>query len=551
MLTEHDRKKLLRYVTNLDSNVFGFKNLPPVVVGALFGRYSRSELGARELLVGEFLKRKETLSEQTKRLLSRSLEKGDGEGRANEFYARVLDQYGDDSVAELGQTALAVEDTSNIVVKILEDRRIGLSPLEKSSRYVRFDQRDLRQQYLYYRDAEIRVSGHINAFETAMDNLFGLYASSIPVLMKHLAKKFPRKEGQSEGAYTAALRAQACDVVRYLLPMATRTNVGLVGNGRAFEYALYHLRASGLGEAQGVAEKMTVELEKLIPAFVRRARTDKGQKHVDYLRATQMASEAGAKVFEAELMKLNAQHPDKDAPWHLDTAVAAENGVKLIDYDDYGEIKIAAALLYEHSSLSLERATEYLRSNPHYVREIITKHLALRGHRTHKPGRALEHTEYAFEVVCDIGAFRDLHRHRVLTQQRKPYTTDNGYAIPQDIIETGLKDDYARVMDGAAEVYRNLRSAGLTRECQYAVPFGYFIRFVMRMNAREAFHLCELRSTIQGHPSYRYIAQEMAREIATVHPTIGKNMMITWDGKDELSRIAAEQRKEKKERERK
>ncbi len=178
---------------------------------------------------------------------------------------------------------------------------------------------------------------------------------------------------------------------------------------------------------------------------------------------------------------------------------------------------------------------------------MIADILTPRRHRTHKPPRAFEHTYYTFEITCDIGAFRDLHRHRILTQQRQGYTTLHGYAIPQDIKTAGKEAEYAHAMDTATAAFEAIKK-DLPLQAQYCVPFGFLIRFVFRMNAREAYHLCELRSTIQGHPSYRYVAQEMAREIAKVHPAIGKGMMITWDGYDELARVASEMRQEQKAR---
>jgi len=180
---------------------------------------------------------------------------------------------------------------------------------------------------------------------------------------------------------------------------------------------------------------------------------------------------------------------------------------------------------------------------------LISEALSPRTHRTHKPPRAFEHAYYQFEITCDIGAYRDLHRHRVLTQQRQPFTTRLGYSTPSDMVEAGLAEQYQRVMDQAAPLYEKIY-AELPEQAQYAVPFGYVVRFVMRMNAREAYHLCELRSTVQGHPSYRHVAQEMAREIEKVHPTLGKGMMITWEGYETLARVASEQRIEEKERSR-
>lgn len=518
MLTSEERKRIEPFVTSLDADVFGFQNLPSVISGALFGRYSRSELGARELLAREFLGGELTVGGMT-------IDPGKAEG----FFSRVIDQYGDDSVAELGGTAIACENVSNVLAKIIEDRRIGLSPLEKSTRYVRFDRKDEQGNYRYITDPDIDAAGHGERYRKAMNGLFDTYASFLEPLMDELKRRFPKKDDQSDGAYRAALRAQACDVVRYLLPMATKTNVGLVGNGRAFEYLMYHLRACGLAEGARIADQIGATLDCLIPAFVRRAKTERGQGHVDFLSSLHQKQREYAAAFS---QNSQGEH---------------EATVRLIEHDPDAELNIATALCFVSATKTYTEIREWLKNNPDKIAAFITDILTPRKHRTHKPPRAFEHAQYLFEITCDIGAFRDLHRHRILTQQRQAYTTLHGYAVPQDIKDAGKEGEYARAMEEAGEAYHAI-CADLPLQAQYCVPMGFLVRFLFRLNAREAYHLCELRSTIQGHPSYRYVAQEMAREIAKVHPTIGKGMMVTWDGYDELSRIASEMRQEQRAR---
>ncbi len=528
--TDAELKLLSHFVTNLDSNVFGFKNLPQVVAGAIFAAYSRSALSAREILIKKFLG-----DDDFKKMagdLHAFTESHDASllvdpAKAEAFYDRVLVQYGDDSVAELATTHMAIEQVSNVVVKLIEDRRIGINPLEKSSRYVQYNDKDTDRHYRYLRDAKLMKSKHKAIYLRTMDSLFDLYSELIEPLKAHLAQKFPQKEGQSDTAYNAALRAQACDVVRYLLPMGTLTNVGLVGNGRAFEYLITCLKSTPFTEAHEIADKLLDELRQLLPAFVRRIETERGQASIDYL--THRA------VYESTVVVDTDEKTEVTGP-----------SVRLIDFDPAGETKVAAALAFEASREPFDGLwTELSHQSKDVVRSIIRAAYPLRGHRTHKPSRAFEHTDYTFDIVCDIGAFRDLQRHRVLTQQRQPYSTVHGYVVPQDIIDLGVEAKYREVMDQAKMAYDTIVK-DFPSEAQYVVPFGYLIRFTMKMNAREAFHLCELRSAIQGHWSYRWVAQEMARAIANVHPAIGDGMMIDWSESGEMARLKAEQRQEEK-----
>jgi len=277
MLNEAEKQQVSSYVTNTDLPVFGYKNLPPVVVGTLFGRYSRSELGARELLLKDFINNDE-FNEIGEDLSSASCNVN--VEKAESFYGRVLDQFGDDSVAELGGTSLSIENVSILMTKLIEDRRIGLSPLEKSTRYVRFNEKDAGGHYSYITDNDIDKAGFGDEYRRVMDLLFDTYSELLPKVIEHLKKKYPPKKDDNEKAYERAIKAQAFDVVRYLLPMSTKTNMGATGNGRAFEYLVYKLKAYGVAESASYAGMIQGELEKIIPAFLRRAKMEIGEGHV-------------------------------------------------------------------------------------------------------------------------------------------------------------------------------------------------------------------------------------------------------------------------------
>ncbi|MBO0706075.1 MAG: FAD-dependent thymidylate synthase, partial [Candidatus Dormibacteraeota bacterium] len=266
--TPAEASLLARYLTNLDRRVFALQNLPEVVKGALFSRYSRTEKSLRRVLLEEFLQ------EPAAGILPPT-ESGASDpvdaARAEDFYQRVLVGYGDDSVAELAGAHVAVERVSQLASKALEDARIGLSPLEKSTRYVRFDRLGPDGRYPYYRASELAHP----RYEPELDALFATYAELIPPLLEAIRSRHPMAPEETERAWKSATRAKAFDLLRGLLPAATFTNLGLYGNGRAFEYLLTKLAASELPECRELASELHGELGQVIPAFVRRALDDR------------------------------------------------------------------------------------------------------------------------------------------------------------------------------------------------------------------------------------------------------------------------------------
>jgi hypothetical protein len=177
---------------------------------------------------------------------------------------------------------------------------------------------------------------------------------------------------------------------------------------------------------------------------------------------------------------------------------------------------------------------------------VLDAYVGDRTNRRHKPGRAFERTSYRFDVLCDYGAFRDLQRHRLLTIEWQSLSPEHSYELPPEISEAGVLSDWQRVMEASADLHDALAEQGLPEAAQYAVAMAYRIRFVMHMNAREAMHLIELRSTLQGHPVYRRVAQEMHRLISEVHPAIAGAMSFADHSTVSLERLEAERRTEAK-----
>lgn len=523
-LTVPESLLLQPFVTNCDRSVFGLRNLPEVVKGALFSRYSRSDKSLRRILLDEFIKAPEASFDRI--VGSREGDRTDqliAIQQAEAFYDRVLVGYGDDSVAELGGAHLACEGISNIAAKALEDSRLGISPLEKSTRYVPFN-RKVNGRYRYYREPSILASPHAARYEATLDHLFDTYSRLIEPLLTWVKSCTPKEAGTSERAYNSATRAKVFDLLRGLLPMATLTNVGLFGNGRAFEYLLVKLAASSHTEVRSLGTAMQTELDHLIPSFVKRAKSDRGAQFAQYLA---QARQATASVTDRILGRVE---------------LSASQLVQLVEYDRDAEAKIVMAILYPHSDLSWEqiRATvEHLNSEERAA--MIQTYVGDRASRFHRPGRAFEETYYTFDILADLGAYRDLHRHRVLTQERQSYTVRHGYVLPPELVAANLAEPYCQALEMAADAFTAIH-ADLPEAAQYLVPFAYRVRWRIKLNLRELFHFVELRSARQGHPSYRQIAQEMYRQVAAVHPTLAQPIQFVDLADYALERLAAEQK---------
>ena len=510
---------LVPYFGNVDKPIFVLTNLPEAVKGALFARYSRSPKSLRRLFLEEFCDRVATGAHAT------GTSAAPGAERAERLYRRVFDQYGDDSVAQLGGAHIACEGVSNILTKVLERGRL-MSYLEQSTRYVPYTDRP-GGRWKYVVPAELEDDDERRAFETTLDRAFETYARWIEPLQEHFRARHPKAATDSDAVYRAVIRAKALDTLRGLLPAATRSNVGIYGSGQAYEMLLLRMRAHPLAEAREVADLMLRELRRVIPAFLQRVdRPDRGVRWSDYLGARERQTRA----LTGELTAAGADR--------------SRDEVTLTEFDPDGEIKVVAAALYPGSALPLEHLLAAARRMTREERiRVLRTYAGDRENRRHRPGRAFEHASYTFDVVSDYGAFRDLQRHRMLTLEWQDLTTRHGYSPPADAVkEVGALADWQRVLDESAALYERLAGRCAPAVAQYAVPMAYRIRFYMRMNAREAMHVIELRTTPQGHPAYRQVCQRMHRLIAEEagHAAIAAAMTFADHSGVELERLASE-----------
>lgn len=494
--TKQERAVLSRFFTDLDGPVFALINLPEVVKGALFARYSRTHLSLRRLFLEEFVKNADTGIEA----IAAEMAQDDPTinlKRAESLYRRVFYQYGDDSVAQLGGVHLACEQASNLLTKVLEWGRLA-AYLEQSTRYIAYDE-PLGGSYRYRIPPEIRGSSLREEYVTVMNHLFNTYREMRPVMIDYFTERFPRQKGDPEWVHRAAIRAKAFDSIRGLLPASTVSNVGIYATGQAYEMALIRMRAHPLKEVRDYGSMMLTELRKVMPSFFTRVdKPDRGVAWSSYLSNTASRLEDIAVGLGVEPAR-------------------TEEEVKLTDWDDEAERKLAAAALYAVSDLPDAQLLDVVKQmSVTRVTELIATLAGKRGNRRHKPGRALERSYYRFDVTCDFGAFRDLQRHRMMTIEWQPLTTRLGYETPAELSDTGLLQKWDLAMNGAENFYEKLRHALGRHVAQYAVPFAYRIRFMMEMNARQALHLIELRTQPAGHSTYRRICVKMHQQIAEV-----------------------------------
>jgi thymidylate synthase ThyX len=517
---------LKHFVTNTQSNIFVLKNLPEVIKGALFSRYSRSSLGLRTLLLKEFVANEDLAFDSIVNLQQDNEEsQALAIKKAQNFYDRILDGYGDDSIGELGGAHLAVEHISMLAAKAIEDARIGGSPLEKSTRYIYFDQK-IQGKYLFHEEPVLMTSDYKELYLKTCNYLFDTYSSLIKPLSEMFEKQFPKEKGVGDGAYRAAMRAKVCDCLRGLLPASTLTNMGVFGNGRFFEMLLQKLQCNSLQELQSIAREATCELEKVIPSFIRRAQPE--HRHFQLFQDFH-------EQMQDDLSRLAKQ-------FSITRSEEIEAGVKLIHFDEDAPCKVAAALLFSSTNKSLETLTKMCHGLSHEeIERILDGASHFRENRRHKSPRALENAQFTFEIVADFGCYRDLQRHRMLSQERKPLTCDLGFYMPKELIDTPLEREYAQAMQMAKDAYHEM-SENLPIEAQYVVPMGYNIHWYFACNLRSLQWICELRSQPQGHSSYRFVAQEMARQVCDRFPLFEKFFkFVDFDGHD-LGRLGQEVR---------
>src|SRR3989338_7196119 len=555
--TKEEAYFILPFFTNLDKNVFAAKYLPSEVLGALASRYSRSTKGVRRLFYDEYIKpilepdlagvgigeareaeamRKELISFVDYLHTHGGWEVVVNSKRARDFFKKWLAAYGDDSIAQMAGAHIFFENISNVATKVLEDFRIGFAPLEKSTRYVLFDQK-VGGRWLYFLEPDLIRSKYGQEYVRLMNLLFRRYTDSIEPLSKYLRKLFSQEKDQTDRAYRETIKAKTCDVLRVYLPAATLTHVGFFGVGQSLEYMLTKCFAHPLAEIRGLAKAAQIELNKVIPSLVDRASSARGKIYQRYVAATgktlekmskkllgdielvYSSSESGNSRGSREVTLKTINSPNGRFSTLRQAQGSNNNPVELVEYDEDAEERIVSSLLYKYSNRNYSQIKQKVgRLTAKQKLSIIKTVIAKRKVRQHRLVRAFENTYYKFDIVANLGIYRDLHRHRMLTQERQRFTTELGFDIPGDLVHAKLDKPYQDAAVRVDKLYKSIKK-GYPNQAQYVVMLGNRIRWYQWENLRELGLEAELRTGPQGHPDYRVIEQEKIRLVARVHPT--------------------------------
>ncbi len=545
-----EEASLSKVVTNSDDNIYAWRlgeDLTPEQSGALLSRYSRTSLTGRRLFLKEFLPNK---------------------SRGTEFFESWLVDYGDDSIQEMaGGIPLSCEFISNIAAKELEDSRFG-SYIEKSTRYVSFDKKLKNGDYMFYKDKDIMSSRFGDAYLELMRSLFDSYVRHMDRMASFIkesnpfgAQKFnirntvitPQEMTRGleeelgvslqdmQKAYDNATKANALDFMRDYLPMSLLTHVGVSMNARSYESAITKMLASPLSECNFIGTRMHRELTKVIPSLLKRI----SDSHGSYQREFINNSRDNSILAVAKLSGKVEMQGDKEL-----VKAIHYTGKETSDPDKYASIKLASFIIYRFGKgFSLSQSECIAESMTQgEMDSIISSYVCVRRNRRHKPGRAFENIYFTFDFCSRIGIYRDLQRHRVGTQERQMFTVKHGYNMREQFKEIGIEDDYKSKMSEVIDLYNKI-SETMPYQAQYAVTFGFNIRWYYSFNARQMFHFCELRTGLGGHPDYRDLAQKVYLEATKNLPSVSNYMSFMNMDSKQIGRLESEIRIAQKKKE--
>lgn len=420
--------------------------------------------------------------------------------KSAEFHEKWVVGYGHSSVAEHAVLHVAIENVSRLAVESIESNRLA-SYTEKSTRYQKWGPTD------FYTPPEFDTAPALRArYQQAVQALFAAYLETLPAVKADVERDYPRKDGESAGAWERRIRSEYVDVCRFLLPAASLANLGMTINARALEHALRKMMSHPLQEVREIGEAVKRVALESVPTLI------KYVEPVPYL--------TGAPAVFATLGAALPVPQDPGADW-----------CRLVEYDPAGEMRVLAAALYRFGELSYAQAIEQVRAAGAEQRANLAQALLGRLTRHDIPLRETEFATYTFDVQIDQGGYFELKRHRMMTQTPQALTARLGYAVPRRIEAAGMKDVYCRAMDAAQAAYEEL-AAAQPQAAAYVVPNGFNRRVLLGCNWRSLDHFVSLRGAPNAHFSMRRLAQRMAEQVRAATPLLGSFLRVppeeTW-----------------------
>jgi thymidylate synthase ThyX len=451
--------------------------------------------------------------------------------KAADFHERWVLGYGHASVAEHAVLHLAVENISRLACDTLEDNRLA-SYTEKSSRYqvmppdcFHFPQ-ELTSPPLPRGDYR-GVLGQV--FREACQRLFQDYRRFIDGCMDYLRRTNPQEERERESAYSLRLRRIATDSCRAVMPAATLTNVGVTANARVLEHAISKLLSSELAEERDLGQELRDQGRSITPTLIKYADVNR------YLQETAQRQRqlAGQIPTVPPLVEGGRGDSPPSQPFGKLRAgpspIQGEGGVRskvrLVQWDALAEEKLAAALLYRHSTLGYDAVwQQVLAMAPEQRREIIDRCVAELGPHD-APVREFEVVDYTFEFLMDYGAYREFKRHRMQAYFPQPLTVAHGYGTPELLGQAGLAGEFAEALERVGGAYWQVyQSSPLV--AQYLVTHAHYRRVLSKMNLRECYHLFKLRTSKLAHFSIREPVMQAMRLAVDTHPQLFRRLPL-------------------------
>ncbi len=493
------------------TEVFAIFGAEPEIQAYAMAKYSRSALSMKESL-------KEISTQKAEKFL-------------NTFYF----QYGHRSIADLAHIALAIERLSILAAIVVADEQ-RWDGQERSTRY-----QDFRKSGYYTPDFGNDEHAR-DLYRQTITDLFAAYESVSEKVFRYLAEITPKPPEMKEEAYERTLKARAFDVSRYLLPLAANTSLGEIVNARTLESQVSHLLAHTHKEVRQLGEL----LKRAATSAAYNVNHDSLRDLVIKIR--EVSPELGAHA-EAELLKevrvattlvkyadpntyeMETRRELKRIATELLGSATADPApaVDLLDEDSL-EVELATTLLYAHSSYPYRQIRHRIEDiSDARRREIIDAGLRHRGSHDEMLRSYCAGQQFRFDILMDIGGFRDMHRHRRCIQIEQGFTTQHGYEIPSELGPAGALDEYKKAMDGAAsavEAVANGSGAEAVANSQYAIALGFRKRTLFKMDFAEAAYISELRTGPAGHFSYRNVAYAMFEEVQKKHPALAKYFRV-------------------------